>query len=302
VGVMYARAFESQALLDAWQEVREAALADGRPDAEVDAFEADAARRLDEVGRALADGAWAPSPVRRVVIPKPSGGERVLGVPPLADRVVERALLAVLDPVIDPLLLPWSYAYRRGLGVRDALAALAEARDEGLGWVARADVRDCFEAIPQWEVMRRLREVVDDERVVHLVGLLLDRPVVGARPGPYDRGIGLHQGSALSPLLSNLYLDRFDRAMLAAGWRVIRYGDDFAIPAGSRAEAERALVSASTELDELRLEVNSGKAHVGSFEEGVRFLGEVVTASTINRGEMLSHPLETWCTWIGRAR
>jgi CRISPR-associated protein Cas1 len=293
VGTLYARAFASQALLDAWQEVREAALADGRPDPEVDAFEADAARRLDELGTALADGAWTPAPVRRVEIPKPSGGVRVLGVPPLADRVVERALLGVLDPVLDPLLLPWSFAYRRGLGVRDALAALAEARDEGMGWVARADVRDCFEAIPQWETMRRLREAVGDERVVHLVGLLLDRPVAGGREAPGRRGLGLHQGSVLSPLLSNLYLDTFDRAMLAAGWRVIRYGDDFAVPAASRADAERALVSAATELDELRLEINSGKAHVGSFDEGVRFLGELTTASTINRGEMLSHPLET---------
>jgi CRISP-associated protein Cas1 len=77
-------------------------------------------------------------------------------VPPLADRVVERALLDVLDPVIDPLLLPWSFAYRCGLGARDALAALAEGRDAGLAWGPRADVRDCFEAIPQWEVTRRL--------------------------------------------------------------------------------------------------------------------------------------------------
>lgn len=111
-----------------WQEVRDRALADGRPDAEVDAFERDA------------------------------------------------ALLGVLDPVIDPKLLPWSFAYRRGLGAKDAVAALTEARDAGATWVARADIDDCFDRIPQWEVMRRLRAMVDDERVVHLVGALLDRP------------------------------------------------------------------------------------------------------------------------------
>ena len=293
MSALYGRAFASQALLDAWQEVRDSALADGRPDSEVDAFERDAARRIDELATMLAAGTWHPSPVRRVEIPKSAGGIRVLGVPSLVDRVVERALLQVLDPVVDPLLLPWSFAYRRGLGARDALAALAEARDQGMSWVARADIDDCFDRIPQWEVMRRLRQVVDDQRVVHLVGMLLDRPVAGGRTRPHDRGLGLHQGSVLSPLLSNLYLDAFDRAMLGAGLRVIRYSDDIAIPTESRVDAERALLSAATELEELRLELNTGKAHVASFEEGVRFLGEVTTASTISRGETLSHPLET---------
>ncbi|MGH4020618.1 MAG: reverse transcriptase domain-containing protein [Pseudonocardiaceae bacterium] len=114
-------------------------------------------------------------------------------------------------------MLPWSFAYRRGLGVRDAVAALTEARDTGCTWVARADVKDCFDRIPQWEVMRRVRERVDDERIVHLVGMILDRRVTGRRTSPDDRGIGLHQGSVLAPLLSNLYLDAFDRAMLQAG-------------------------------------------------------------------------------------
>lgn len=207
--------------------------------------------------------------------------------------MIERALLAVLDPEIDPTLLPWSFAYRRGMGVKDAVAALTSARDTGMDWVARADIDDCFDRIPQWEVMRRLREIVDDERVVHLVGTLLDRRVIGARIAHGDRGRGLHQGSVLSPLLSNLYLNTFDRRMLNAGYRVVRYGDDFAIPVSSRLEGEKALQTAATELEDLRLELNSGKCHVTSFEEGVRFLGELVTASTLAVAETLSHPLET---------
>jgi len=293
MGVLFARAFTEQALLDAWKIVRDAALADGQPDTEVAAFEGRAAGRVTEMSAALFAGEWVPAPVRRVEIRKPSGGVRRLGVPPLADRVVERALLAVLDPVIDPRLLPWSFAYRRGLGARDAVAALTDARDTGSSWAARSDIEDCFERIPQWEVLRRLREVVDDERIVHLVGQLLDRNVQGGRVASMDRGRGLHQGSVISPLLSNLFLDTFDRRMLDAGWRVIRYGDDFAIPVESRREGERALTSAQTELSELRLELNSGKSHVASFEDGVRFLGETVTASTTNAAEAMSHPLET---------
>jgi hypothetical protein len=93
--------------------------------------------------------------------------------------------------------------------------------------------------------------------------------------------VGLHQGSPLSPLLCNLYLDRFDRAMLAAGQRIIRYGDDFAAPAATRADAERALVVAATELEDLRLELNTGKTHAVSFDEGVTFLGETTTAAAV---------------------
>ncbi|MGH3624549.1 MAG: CRISPR-associated endonuclease Cas1 [Sciscionella sp.] len=293
MGVLFARAFTQQNLLDAWERVRDAALADGRPDRQVDIFEADAALRVVELSTALGLGEWRPSAAHRVEIPKPSGGVRTLSIPPLADRVVERALLSVLDPEIDPTLLPWSFAYRRGLGAKDAVAALTEGRDSGLGWVARGDVDDCFDRIPRWDVLRRLRELVDDERVVHLVGMILDRRVTGGRASASDRGRGLLQGSVLSPLLSNLYLDTFDRAMMAAGFRVIRYGDDFAIPVASRADGERALTTAGTELAELRLELGTDKCHVTSFDEGVRFLGETVTASTINAGETISHPLET---------
>ncbi|MEU4376716.1 CRISPR-associated endonuclease Cas1 [Pseudonocardia alni] len=293
MGELFSRAFTQQALLSAWVTVRDAALDDGEPDREVEFFERRAAGRVVEIAEQQAAGTWRPDPVRRVTIPKPGGGQRVLGIPPLADRVVERALLAVLDPVVDPLLLPWSFAYRRGLGPKDAVAALADARDEGAAWVARSDVRDFFTDVPQWEVLRRLREVVDDERVVHLVGMLLDRRVEGGRVAPADRGLGLHQGSVLSPLLSNLYLHEFDRRMLAAGHRVIRYGDDFAIPVATRRDGERALLTAGTELTDLRLEINSGKSHVVSFDDGVRFLGSTVTATTLAAGDAVSHPIET---------
>jgi CRISPR-associated protein Cas1 len=241
----------------------------------------------------LSNGVWQPGPVRRVEIPKPTGGLRRLQIPRLEDRVVERALLAVIDPVIDPRLRPWSFAYRRGMGAKDAVAELVSARDSGMDWVARGDVVHCFDRIPRWEVMRRLKELVDDERVVHLVGALLDRRVVGARGAPGDRGRGLHQGSVLAPILSNLYLDAFDRGMLSAGWRVVRYGDDFAIPVKSRIDGERALQSAATELLDLKLELNSGKCHVCAFDGGVQFLGDTVTASTLSAAEMLSHPVET---------
>jgi CRISPR-associated protein Cas1 len=269
MGELLARAFTEQALLDAWDEVRDAALEDGEAGAEVEQFEVAAARKISHLAESLADRTFSPHPVHRAEIAKRGGGTRRLAVPTLVDRIVERALLAELDAVIDPLLLPWSFAYRRGMGVRDALACLVEARESGSAWVARADIDDCFDCIPRWEVLRRLREVVADPQAVDLVRRLMDRPVVGERTPRPDRGLGLHQGSVLSPLLSNLYLDVFDRAMLAAGYRVIRYSDDMAIPMPDRAAAESALAVAAETLAGLRLDLDPVKSHVVSFDDGV---------------------------------
>ncbi|MGH3342755.1 MAG: CRISPR-associated endonuclease Cas1 [Carbonactinosporaceae bacterium] len=293
MGELVARAFTEQALLDAWDDVRGAALADGEAGPEVERFEVSAAHRISELARRLRDGSFEPSPVMRVEIAKPGGGVRRLGVPGLVDRIVERALLAELDVVVDPLLLPWSFAYRRGLGVRDAVSCLVEARDAGATWVARADIDECFERIPRWEVMRRLRTVITDTAAVDLVQRLLSRPVVGERVPVADRGLGLHQGSVIAPLLCNLYLDAFDRAMLAAGHRVIRYADDVAVPVDDRAAAERALVAAQHELEALRLDLEPAKSRVVSFDDGVPFLGSTVTATTSPGVDRLSHPVET---------
>lgn len=293
MGELTARAFTEQSLLDAWDQVRDAALADGRGGPEVDHFEAAAARSISRLCAELAGGAFQPRPVVAVDIAKPAGGVRHLAVPCLEDRIAERALLAELDAIIDPLLLPWSFAYRHGLGVRDAVACLVEAREAGATWVARADINDCFEHIPRWEVLRRLREVVPDTQAVDLIRRFLDRPVIGHRTARSERGVGLHQGSPLSPLLCNLYLDAFDRAMLAAGYRVIRYADDLAIPAPDRGSAEQALTQASEILDELRLELDAAKSRVISFDSGVPFLGSVVTSVTSPGALALSHPLET---------
>ncbi|MBA9007285.1 reverse transcriptase domain-containing protein [Thermomonospora cellulosilytica] len=293
MGELLARAFTEQALLDAWDEVRESALADGVAGPEVERFEASAAQRISEPAEQLADGAFEPGPVFRVEISKPSGGVRRLGIPSLVDRIVERALLEELDAIIDPLLLPWSFAYRRGMGVRDAIACLVEAREAGARWVARADIKDCFDDIPRWTLLGRVREVVTDLQAVDLIRRFLDRPVVGERVSRQRRGLGLHQGSVLAPLLSNLYLDAFDRAMLASGYRVIRFADDFAIPVADRAAAERALARATEILDGLRLELGAAKTRTVSFDEGVTFLGRTVTSTTSPGAEALSHPVET---------
>lgn len=198
--------------------------------------------------------------------------------------MVERALLQVLDPLIDPTLSPWSCAYRRGIGTSNALRMLADARDDGLHYVLRTDVEDCFEQIPRWRVLERLSAAIDDPPTVTLVGELLARRLVGRNAPLLPQGRGLHQGSPLSPLLCNLYLDLFDRAILHAGWIPIRFGDDIAIPTRNRREAELALDSVRAALKDLDLSPNLGKTKIVTFDQGVPFLGQILGAAIRSPG------------------
>lgn len=293
MGRLLRAAASQQALLDAWDTVRESAYESGSPSDEVKHFEAAIARHVARISTALIAGEWQPSPAHAVDIRKPKGGIRKLAIPSVEDRMVERALLTVVDAEIDPLLLPWSFAYRRGLGVDDAIRELVAARDRGLQWVVRCDIDDCFDAIPRFEVLRKLAEVVDDRELVALVGAIIKRPVVGRRTGAGQRGRGLVQGSPLSPVLANLYLDGFDRALLNAGQQVIRYADDIALPVRDRGAGEAALDLAAQAIGGLRLELNVGKSRIESFDEGVEFLGRTITASTGAGVAETSHPLET---------
>ncbi|MCW2914731.1 MAG: cas1 [Actinomycetia bacterium] len=179
MGDLLARVCRELALLAAWEDVREAAYADGEPGSAIVAFENRALRNLADLAEQVAAGGYKPRPMTGITVPKPSGGVRELAIGAVPDRIVERAVLAVLDPLVDPVLSPWSFAFRRGLGVKDAIRALTAARDAGAAWVARTDVDDCFPSIPRWPVLERLRELVPDVELIGLVERLITRPVVG---------------------------------------------------------------------------------------------------------------------------
>jgi CRISPR-associated protein Cas1 len=193
-------------------------------------------------------------------------------VPPVRDRIVERAVLAVVTPVVDPLLGPWSYAYRPGLGVADAVQALARLRDEGLGWVARADVADCFPTIPVPHLKRLIAAILDDGPLLDLIGAFLGRASNG--DGGVRAVAGLPQGSPLSPLWANLMLTRLDERMADAGFPTVRYSDDLAAAAATKDEAWEAMRVASDAVGGLEMRLGADKSEVMSFAEGFTFLGE----------------------------
>jgi len=261
---------DEQNLLRSWLHIRgvgEAQL----PQKDVNRFESSVARNLASIAQRLREGTWVPGPVSKLRIPKESGGHRTLGVPSIGDRIVERVIASVIDDAVDERLSPWCFAYRRGLSTTDAIAALYEARDDGCSAVVRTDIRDCFDSIP----LQRLDEIVTttiaDAAVVRLIRAVLYRSAPDEAPA-----VGLVQGSPLSPVLCNLYLNLADQQLLRLGMQVVRYADDIAVPIADSNDAPRVLEAVRAAYADLGLLVSEPKTEVATFERGVHFLGATI--------------------------
>lgn len=260
-------------LAAAWADVLAADLDDGVLGAGVAHFVEDADQNLADISAQLMREEYKPGWLTPVSIPRPDGQLRVLHIPTVRDRVVERSVLAVVTPVVDPWLGPFSYAYRPGLGVADAAQAIAALRDEGLGWVARADFHDCFGTIPLSRLRRLLPILIDDAPLLQLIEAFLVR-----RATPHinnqERLTGLPQGSPLSPLWANLVLAGFDTRVVTAGYPLVRYSDDMVTLAVDRESAWEAMRVMNQAAGELGMTFDTEKNGVMSFDEGFAFLGE----------------------------
>ena len=259
----------------AWMTVFSNDDADGRLAASVERFASKAATELTTLASELVSGSFVPGFLRAVRIGDP-GDERELHLSTVRDRVVERAVAQALTKIFDPLLSPLSFAYRRGLGTADALRALIAARDAGASWVVRSDLRSCFDRIDRDRLLKTIADYVDDHYVLLLISDLLKRSVLseGTR---HETVTGVPQGSPLSPLLCNIYLDHLDRSMAERGWELIRYADDIAIPCVDAGSTESALTDLRNVVKGLDMSLSEEKTSVMSFDEGFVFLGEEVS-------------------------
>lgn len=239
---------------------------------------------LDDFGRHLADelqrlrqevlaGSYAPQPLQLVPIPKARGGQRMLAIPAVRDRVLQTAVARLIGPHLDQLFAPDSYGYRPGRSVAQAVARVQAYRDAGLVHVVDADIHSYFDHIDHRRLLELLKAHVLDEGIRHLVELWLAAVLWerGKLPRLQTKGVG--QGSPLSPLLSNLYLDAFDHALQSRGLAVVRYADDFVVLCPDALTASRALALVRKILNDFKLSLNEAKTRLTSFEAGFEFLG-----------------------------
>ncbi|MCB1745362.1 MAG: CRISPR-associated endonuclease Cas1, partial [Gammaproteobacteria bacterium] len=235
----------------------------------------DASAPIDKLQRDLGRlerGEYRVPDLYGTLIPKRNGGMRALAVPPAYDRVLQRAVAQVLTPALDQLMYPRSHGYRRGHSRITASYDVQAAWRSGYRWVFESDIKDFFDSVDLGRLEQRLRSLYDEDPVIECV---LDwmRAAVRYQGERIERHTGVPQGSPLSPLMANLILDDFDGDMAAAGFRLIRFADDFIVLCRDPSEAQRAATRAAESLAEHGFELHPDKTRTTQMDEGFRYLG-----------------------------
>ncbi len=219
-------------------------------------------------------GKYRPAPLRRFPMLKPDGRQRILSAQYLRDKLVQRALLGVLESRAEALFHEDSYAYRPGRGAPQALAKTRERIRCGLDWLVDADIRRFFDSIPHGPLIKRLRAFIRDKSAMRLIEAWLAQGAHSSSLLTSRRGIA--QGAILSPLMCNLYLHPFDMALHRASIPFVRYADDFLLFTPSKRKAEGALAFTHRQLARLKLELHPEKTRITRAGPQVIFLGEAL--------------------------
>ena len=267
---------ESENLRVAWRSVKANRGAAGIDGIGVGAFMEHIRPHWKKVRTKVVEGRYKPAAVKRVYIPKGNGGKRPLGIPTVLDRVLQQAILQVLQPIFEPLFSEHSYGFRPGRSAHDAVKVAQVFVATGKDWVVDIDLKSFFDEVNHDILMHRVAQVIRDKGMLRLIGRYL-------RAGVYDAGKvttsvrGVPQGGPLSPLLSNIYLDALDKELESRGLSFCRYADDCNIYVGSRKAAERVFASITAWIEKyLKVPVNRDKSDSGRPWER-QFLGYQLT-------------------------
>jgi group II intron reverse transcriptase/maturase/CRISPR-associated endonuclease Cas1 len=228
-------------------------------------------RLQNDIGKLL-DNRFTPPPLQGFIADNADNSTRALAVPPFRDRVLQRAVAQVIQPIVDTLHYQHSYGFRAGRSRLNAGYAIQAAWREGYRWVYESDIEDFFDSVLWQRLAVRLQALWGDDLIVKALERWMQAPVE-FEGQTLKRVQGLPQGSPLSPVLANIMLDDFDNDMQLAGFKLIRFADDFVVLCKSREQAEQAHQAAEMSLQEHGLTLNKDKTHITRMADGFYYLG-----------------------------
>ncbi|MCE4536713.1 group II intron reverse transcriptase/maturase [Pelomonas sp. P7] len=270
-GTLLEAALTRENLQAAWKRVKVNKGAAG-----VDGLDIEHTQRLlqttwPRIRQELLEGKYRPMPVRRVMIPKPDGSQRELGIPTVTDRLIQQALLQVLQPLIDPTFSEHSHGFRPGRSAHDAVKAARAYVQSGKRVVVDVDLSKFFDRVNHDILMDRLCKRIPDKAALRLIRAYLNAGIMDGGV-KVERHLGTPQGGPLSPLLANVLLDEVDKALQARGYGFARYADDCNVYVGSMKAGERVIAWLRKLYGKLKLQINEAKSAVCS-ALGRKFLG-----------------------------
>jgi RNA-directed DNA polymerase len=271
---LFDKVFSERNLWAAFQQVAAKKGASGVDHVTVDEFQRQLPDSIRKLSDLLKSGAFQPQAIRRVHIPKPGTNQtRPLGIPTVRDRVVQAAIVNVIEPIFERDFAEHSYGFRPGRGCQDALRRVDQLLKAGYVHVVDADLKSYFDTIPHDRLLESMKEKIADGPVLQLIESFVKANILEATK-EWTPTAGAPQGAVLSPLLSNIYLDPLDHLMAQSGFEMVRYADDFVILCRTPADAQSALALVQSWVSEHGLVLHPTKTKVlDAHNDGFDFLG-----------------------------
>lgn len=256
----------------AWLKVRDKKGCAGADEETIEDFARNLKLNITELRNSVANSTYEPYPLKQVLIPKNNGKMRELRIPTVRDRITQQALLNVLVPIIEPTFSDCSFAYRPNLSIIKAVEKIAYWRDQGYRWILDADIVKYFDSIDHQILLLQLREYIDHPGILCLIKAWISTGTYTSQ-GLQTSEKGIPQGAVISPLLANIYLDKFDHVIPRNDLKLVRYADDFLLLGKSRSRIFQAYTEVVKHLHSINLTIHQNKTQITNFDHGFRFLG-----------------------------
>lgn len=260
------RILDPENLRRAWEEVLAKKGAAGIDRVTIKRWARNWEERLDALAKEVRANTYRARKLKQFHIPKKDGTLRTISILTVTDRVLQRAVLRLVDDVFDRGFMECSFGYRPGRGVRDAVPAIIAHREAGRQWVLDADIDNCFPSLKHHLILRYFQQKVNDP----LVSGLIKQWMAQGQSAP---GVGISLGAVISPLLCNIFLHQLDLRLIEAGYSPVRYADDFCVFCETHAQAEKAMKRTAFILKKLHLILEPNKTNITHFNDGFDFLG-----------------------------